>query len=91
MTVSVPSGDFLFFNASAGVLPFRCSVSVPSGDFLFFNTNIAIMFTMVIKFPSPPGTSYFLIGISEWVKVDDNCSVPSGDFLFFNCTCKVWA
>ncbi len=38
--VSVPSGDFLFFNVIHGMsmIPFG-EVSVPSGDFLFFNNT----------------------------------------------------
>ena len=37
-------------------------VSVPSGDFLFFNEVVADSeIGYEIEFPSPPGTSYFLI------------------------------
>ena len=60
--VSVPSGDFLFFNniciCSIIILP---AVSVPSGDFLFFNAATDVVNAANTAFPSPPGTSYFLI------------------------------
>ncbi len=84
--VSVPSGDFLFFN---NAFPFICCalcVSVPSGDFLFFN-EIVVNEENQKQFPSPPGTSYFLIkSVANHTQKGDNVSVPSGDFLFFNNT-----
>ncbi len=36
------------------------------------------------QFPSPPGTSYFLIPNESMINYISQVSVPSGDFLFFN-------
>ena len=38
----------------------------------------------IIRFPSPPGTSYFLMVTIITEKPEKMVSVPSGDFLFFN-------
>ena len=59
-------------------------VSVPSGDFLFFNHIPNVNGIPVAEFPSPPGTSYFLIYGHGRKKKQNYVSVPSGDFLFFN-------
>ena len=43
------------------MLSFTRQVSVPSGDFLFSNETKCLEKLFGELFPSPPGTSYFLI------------------------------
>ena len=58
------------------------SVSVPSGDFLFFNMT---KFTQkqLKEFPSPPGTSYFLIMTEEQYKFKQKSFRPLRGLLIF--------
>ena len=83
--VSVPSGDFLFFN-DYGRFDGRPAIMFPSplGTSYFLITLGAFFTGRFYAFPSPLGTSYFLIGTQKHCAENCRVSVPSGDFLFFN-------
>ena len=60
------------------------TVSVPSGDFLFSNTVIKKNHTeLYCMFPSPPGTSYFLIFEMYLDSVGIDCFRPLRGLLIF--------
>ena len=75
----------LFFNLISNLFYQKgfCAVSDPSGDFLFSNAAGGTLRNPFAEFPSPPGTSYFLILKLFAVSIRGSCFRPLWGLLIF--------